>query len=551
MTSTTPDPHLGHDDRTDGGTTGRESSIGTGSDVDTATARPPRPRRQAGEGRGAVGAHDVTPPETPTFASVLCRRHQGWVVDRTRSDRLPTGWRDLLSWAFADLSEVIGREGRFALTRLGGEGGELAVNLEPDQTGPKVGDVCLRAVGVVLSQTVAASWHTCQICGAPGAVKESLGATLCAFHAAERATGGIRSMRPGRRPRKARSDAGDACASPHPDDRIALYDVRDVAAAIGRDGGSEDAPGFAGDPEERRVEEPNTEQTAYLRRILRAGEDARWRGLARPDVEHLAAVGRLARRAPHMGGVLDLVLRHLEAAAVMGTHASIPTLLLLGEPGTGKTWLAERLAEAMGVPVRRHPMNAASVGDGLTGSHPVWRGAWAGLVARTLLAEAVANPVVIVDEVDKAASHNGEDPFRPLYSCLEPVSAGRLTDEFLGFPIDASNVSWLLTANSIDGLPAPIIDRLTVVEVPCPDEVQLRAVAEGVFDEANAARRGFFGPPDGDVLDRLAAASPRRMGHAVVDAMARAASPGAGATERRPAPTAPTARRERRRTAFE
>ena len=74
-----------------------------------------------------------------------------------------------------------------------------------------------------------------------------------------------------------------------------------------------------------------------------------------------------------------------------------------------------------------------------------------------LLAERVANPVLVVDEVDKPMAHGGEDPFRPLYGLLEPASARRPVDEFLSFPLDASHVSWILAGNSVDPLPEPIV----------------------------------------------------------------------------------------------
>ena len=171
-------------------------------------------------------------------------------------------------------------------------------------------------------------------------------------------------------------------------------------------------------------------------------------------------------------------------------------------------------------------MNVATIGDGLTRSHPVWRGARPGLVARTLLAEAVANPVILVDEVDKAAAHNGEDSYRPLYACLEPESSRRFVDEFLGFALDASRVSWLLTANAVEPVPAAIVDRLTIVEVPSLDEAHLRAIAVSVFAEANAERLSFIEPPSDDAVNQFAAASPRRMRRVVVEAMTRAAADG-------------------------
>ncbi len=167
----------------------------------------------------------------------------------------------------------------------------------------------------------------------------------------------------------------------------------------------------------------------------------------------------------------------------MGLPTAFPALMLLGEPGTGKTWFLSRLAALLGLPHRRYNMSGQSLADGLVGAYPTWRNAQPGLVAKCLLGECVANPLVLVDEVDKAGSHQMEDPYRAFYDLLEPQGARSFTDEYLGFPMDASRVLWVLAGNDIAPLPAPILDRLTVVAVKTPDEAHLRAIAASVYEE--------------------------------------------------------------------
>lgn len=303
----------------------------------------------------------------------------------------------------------------------------------------------------------------------------------------------------------------------------ALYALDDVEAALGRGR----APSFSGDP----FEDGLPVRHAALEALLTAGEEGGWRALARPRTAAIEGVSRLAARAPHMAPVIDLVVRRLCAATVIGLPVAIPPLLLLGPPGVGKTWLMARIAEAMGVPFRSFAMNLATVGDTLSGSHTIWKATRAGLVATTLVREEVANPLVLVDELDKPPQQTVfGDLYRPLYSLLEPESARAFTDELLGVPMDASKVLWVAAANSLDEIPAPIIDRLTVVEVGAMSRDQGLAVLRSVYAEANWGFLQFFDPePTPAALERLAGLPPRRARLAVEDAMARAAAEGRAA----------------------
>lgn len=222
---------------------------------------------------------------------------------------------------------------------------------------------------------------------------------------------------------------------------IQLYALDDIRSALGQrrsPSGRHEAvdlrSGWAGDVSE-------TEQQAKLATILASGSEGALRKLLGPA--HLVdqAILDLIERAPHMGTFGNLAALHMRAAAIMRTPAALPPVLLLGRPGTGKTWFASRLANLMGVPFRRYAMCATSLNEGIQGSHPSWRNASTGLVARTLLSEQIANPVIFVDEFDKAGRNTSNtDPYRAFYGLLDPSDAKRHCDEYLGFEIDASHV---------------------------------------------------------------------------------------------------------------
>lgn len=485
-------------------------------------------QRSVGDG-GSDGSLEGIP-----FTRWLCRRNGTWALDATTTEEVPEGWRALVHRLFEKIADVMGEwpAAMVEVRSLRAESGGLAADLAiVGPTGRAAS--ALGAVDVLVEQARRASELTCSMCGEPGRVRSAAAnAASCDAHAGTRAA---LDKGPDVEARRGRSVGADEIAPPadayHPPSDASvrdhrLYRLADVEAALGRRGGGacwfdphrpNDLPG----------PEVDTDQQRYLRTLLDDGERGTRRALSRPPPESLAALDALQRRAPHMAEVIALVRRHVQAAVAIGLPVSLPAVMLVGEPGTGKSWFLSRLASLLAIPHRRHPMNGQSLADGLSGSHPTWRNAQPGLVARCLLAERVANPLVLVDEVDKAGSHGMEDPYRALYDLLEPEGARAFVDEYLGFPIDASRVLWVLAGNDLAPLPAAILDRLTIIAVPTPDEGHLRAVAASLYEECNAARRSFFPAAMGeDVLERLLGINPRGIRRSIAEAMTRAAADG-------------------------
>ena len=432
----------------------------------------------------------------------LLLEHRSWASDATGGCHVPAGWAALVEAMFSALAGVVGgrRPRGLVFTAFGESLGALAIQVRPSRPRPAP-DRQFEAVLQVVRHARLASFATCPCCGAIGTPRRPEVVCSVCDHGAD-----IRAPQ----------------ASPPPR-AFALYRVEDVAAALG-DLVGDGVPDSFVPPDEMPDE---TGHQSHLRRILHAGEAARWRTTASPEVAVMPRLDDLDRRAPHLGEVTSLVRMNLRAALATGGPMSFPPILLVGEPGTGKTWYLSRLAAILGVPFRHHAMNLSSLGEGLSGAHPSWRNARPGLVARTLLSERVANPLILVDEADKPPGAVHEDPYRPLYCLLEPEGAGAFVDEYLQFPIDASAVTWALAANVGEVMPPPILDRLTVIQVPPMDEAQLRAVAASVYESANAARGGFFEPVPGNaVLGRLVLTNVRGIRRAVAGAMVRAAAEG-------------------------
>src|SRR6476661_7699032 len=224
---------------------------------------------------------------------------------------------------------------------------------------------------------------------------------------------------------------------------------------------------------------------------------------------------------PNFGEVLDDLSRYLGLALAGGASFNVMPVLLLGDPGVGKTHFGKRLAAVLGTEFEFISMNALSAGFVITGSSSSWRGAKCGKVAERLVRGQFANPVIVLDEVEKATGSSQSDPLAALYQLLEPETACAFRDEFIDVDIDASQIFWVLTANSTEGIPHPLLNRMAVYEVPAPTPEQAAGIAQrmyaGLLKELNLAA---FDPRLGDVvLDRLAGVSPRDLRKTLLDSL--------------------------------
>lgn len=271
----------------------------------------------------------------------------------------------------------------------------------------------------------------------------------------------------------------------------------------------------------RALKSPELE--AFYENMLQLGGD---RFLTTPSTTD--ALNSLYEDCPNFGEVLDDLTRYLGLALVGGAGLNVMPVLLLGEPGVGKTYFGKRLAAAFGTEFEFISMNALSAGFVITGSSSSWRGAKCGKVAERLVRGKFANPVVLLDEVEKATGSTQSDPLAALYQLLEPETSRAFHDEFIDVDLDASQVFWVLTANSLEGIPAALLSRMAVYEVPSPTPEQAAGIARrvyiGLLRELKLQNLDDELPDN--VLDKLSEVSPREMRKALLDGLGFAVAAG-------------------------
>jgi ATP-dependent Lon protease len=267
-----------------------------------------------------------------------------------------------------------------------------------------------------------------------------------------------------------------------------------------------------GDVEKRLDKLPAKEhenlRATYERMLEKGSERFQVKPSGLPAMEHLYD------EMPNFGDVLDDVKRQLALCQDSRDALEITPMLLLGPPGIGKTHFAREISQLLGTGMGFISMSSLTAGWVLSGASSQWKGARPGKVFETLVDGAYANPVMVVDEIDKARGEHAYDPLGALYSLLEHDTARCFTDEFAEVAIDASQVIWVATANDERGIPDPILNRMNVFELRSPDRDAARTIAlrlyKGLRGEHDWGQR-FDEAPTEAVLERMATLAPREM----------------------------------------
>ena len=187
-------------------------------------------------------------------------------------------------------------------------------------------------------------------------------------------------------------------------------------------------------------------------------------------------IEKLNQEFPWFHEANNMIFKQLQARLHSGTPAfKLRPMLLAGTPGVGKTSWAKRLAELCEVPFSSVMAAGSSDSMYLRGTPKGWSSARPGAIAKLIATERVANPLILVDEIDKTATDNRNGSILDvLLQLIEPATSKNYLDECLQVPCDFSWVSWIATCNTIGGLPKPLLDRFTVVliEKPRPEHAQ-------------------------------------------------------------------------------
>lgn len=221
------------------------------------------------------------------------------------------------------------------------------------------------------------------------------------------------------------------------------------------------------DKQLKRLTSMHTEssEASVVRNYLEWLSELPWAKLSRDRLNILKAKTILEDDHYGLEKVKDRILEFLSVRK-LNPRSKSPILCFVGPPGVGKTSLGRSIARSMGRQFQRMSLGGMRDEAEIRGHRRTYVGALPGRIIQSIKQAGTRNPVIMLDEVDKIGSDFRGDPSSALLEVLDPEQNNSFSDHFLSVPFDLSKVMFICTANHLESIPGPLLDRMEIIRIP-------------------------------------------------------------------------------------
>lgn len=290
-------------------------------------------------------------------------------------------------------------------------------------------------------------------------------------------------------------------------DYILREELKVIREELGDDSGTEDADGYMEQLEKLNADKETKEkikkeiqrfkgmpggsqEANVLRTYIETVLEMPWKKVSRDNQDIIHAKEILEEDHYGLEKVKDRVLEFLAVRALTKKGTS-PILCLVGPPGTGKTSIARSVARALGKKYVRISLGGIHDEAEIRGHRKTYVGAMPGRIADAMRQAGVANPLMLLDEIDKVSADYRGDVSSALLEVLDGEQNVKFRDHYLEIPLDLSGVLFIATANDVSTIPRPLLDRMEVIEVSSYTENEKFHIAKKYLIPKQLERNGL------------------------------------------------------------